>query len=98
MKEFEKKTVEFVDEFLAEYKNEEVFEFLNQRILAELKEETGISTSYKPFRNFFDFAIAASIIFSFIFGIFLSNLTLTQNKDNIQIGEESLYSYFAEEK
>ncbi len=94
MKEFEKKTAEFVDEFLAKYKNEEVSEFLNKRILAEV--ETDVVISYKPFHRFIDFAIAASIIFSFLSGILLSNLTFAQKNENIQIGEESLYSYFAE--
>ncbi|MBT3168285.1 MAG: hypothetical protein HN952_07010 [Candidatus Cloacimonetes bacterium] len=94
MREFKDKTEDFVDNFLAKYEHEEVTGFLNQRILAEIEAE--VVVKYIPFRRFFDFAIAASVIFSFLSGIFLSNLTLVQSDNNFQIGEESLYTYFVE--
>ena len=84
-----------LNRFLSSYKEEEVPEYINQRIMATIK-----STTTHPQRAWFtrrvvSFSIAASVIISFVIGIFMSNQAFTQNNDSdLQFGEESLYSFF----
>ncbi|MCD4817259.1 MAG: hypothetical protein K8S23_01035 [Candidatus Cloacimonetes bacterium] len=77
--------------FFENYTDVEVPEYLNQRILSK------INSSVSKFKkNIINFAVAASIAFAFFSGLFASNQTFTQNRENteqIAFGTESFYSY-----
>lgn len=81
-----------VDNFLRNYKEEDVPEELNQRILAKIR------TTHKRshFISWFErSAVAASIIFALYFGFTSAgNAYDTSNTDIAYPGESSLYSYF----
>ncbi|MDP8201233.1 MAG: zf-HC2 domain-containing protein [Candidatus Tenebribacter burtonii] len=80
-----------VENFLMQYTDEEVPTGLNEKIL------NSVSRSYvNPFkRKVVSFSIAASIIVSFVTGIFLSDITFTQETESdFDFGQNTLYSYF----
>ena len=84
-----------INQFLSSYKNNEVPEYLNQRILASVRE-----ISLEKNRGFLNkyvlkFSIAASVLFSFYSGILLSDLAFSsQQNSELEFGQETLYSYF----
>ena len=81
--------------FLSSYKEEEVPEYINQRILTAVE-----STSIHPQRAWLtrrvvSFSIAASVLISFATGVFLSNQAFAQNNDSdLQFGQETLFSMY----
>lgn len=86
-----------LNSFLNKYEEQEVPEYLNQRILATVREmET------KPFwlgRRIVSFSIAASIAISFLTGILLADVTFreTYSDDSSPVfsfGQESLYGFY----
>ena len=84
-----------INQFLSLYKNTEVPEYLNQRILASVRaislEKNGGSFS----KYVFKFSIAASVLFSFYSGILLSDIAFSsQQNSELEFGQETLYSYF----
>lgn len=80
-----------LDNFLMQYTDEEVPAGLNQKILNSVS----ISKANPFKRKVISFSIAASVIFSFVTGILLSDLTFTQETDSdFAFGQNSLYSYF----
>ncbi len=88
-----------LNRFLSSYKEEEVPEYINQRILAAIE-----STSVHPQRAWLtrrvvSFSIAASVLISFAAGVFLSNQAFAQNNDSdLQFGQETLFSMYYEEE
>ena len=84
-----------LNRFLSSYKEEEVPEYINQRILAAVG-----STSVHPQRAWLtrrvvSFSIAASVLISFAAGVFLSNQAFAQNNDSdLQFGQETLFSMY----
>ena len=84
-----------INQFLSSYKNNEVPEYLNQRILASVRD-----ISLEKNRGFlgkyvFKFSIAASVLFSFYSGILLSDIAFSsQQNSELEFGQETLYSYF----
>ena len=84
-----------LNKILSSYEEEEVPEYINQRILAAVE-----STSVHPQKVWFtrkvvSFSVAATVIISFAAGVLISNQAFTQNNDlDLQFGEESLYSFF----
>ena len=84
-----------INQFLSSYKNNEVPEYLNQRILASVRE-----ISLEKNRGFlnkyiFKFSIAASVLFSFYSGILLGDIAFSAKQNSeLEFGEETLYSYF----
>ena len=84
-----------INDFLSNYKEEEVNEYMNQRILGTVKTLPEKSTWDLLTRRVVNFSIAASVIISFTVGIILSNnLFANNNETNIEFGQESLYSFF----
>ena len=80
-----------LDNFLMQYTDEEVPIRLNEKIL------NSVSRSHvNPFkRKVISFSIAASVIFSFVTGVLMSDLTFTQETDSdFDFGQNTLYSYF----
>jgi len=86
-----------LNRFLSSYKEEEVPEYINQRILTAIE-----SSSVHPqiawlTRRVVSFSIAASVLISFAAGVFLSNQAFAQNKDSdLQFGQETLFSMYYE--
>ncbi len=86
-----------LNRFLSSYKEEEVPEYINQRILSAIE-----SSSIHPqiawlTRRVVSFSIAASVLISFATGVFLSNQAFAQNNDSdLQFGQEILFSMYYE--
>lgn len=86
-----------LNRFLSSYKEEEVPEYINQRIMATIE-----STAIHPQRAWFtrrvvSFSIAASVLISFAAGVFISNQAFAQNNDSdLQFGQETLFSMYYE--
>lgn len=84
-----------INDFLFNYKEEEVNEYINQRILGTVKTLPEKRTWGLLARRVVNYSIAASVIISFTVGIILSNnLFANNNETNIEFGQESLYSFF----
>jgi hypothetical protein len=83
--------------FLSSYEEEEVPEYINQRILTTIE-----STAIHPQRVWFtrrvvNFSIAASVLISFAAGVFMSNQAFAQNNDSdLEFGQETLFSMYYE--
>ena len=86
-----------LNRFLSSYKEKEVPEYINQRIMATIE-----STATHPQRTWFtrrvvSFSIAASVLISFAAGVFISNQAFAQNNDSdLQFGQETLFSMYYE--
>lgn len=84
-----------INQFLSSYNNNEVPEYLNQRILASVRE-----ISLEKNRGFLEkyvlkFSIAASVLLSLYSGILLSDIAFSaQQNSDLEFGQETLYSYF----
>ncbi|MCF7792893.1 MAG: zf-HC2 domain-containing protein [Candidatus Cloacimonetes bacterium] len=91
--------------FLDKYEEEEVPEYLNQRILATVQE---METKHYWFgKRIVSFSIAASMAISFLIGILLADVTYqksfpdnstTASSSVFNFGEETLYSFFEGEE
>ena len=84
-----------INHFLSSYKNSEVPEYLNQRILASVR-EISLEKNEGSFSKYvFKFSIAASVLFSIYSGILLSDIAFSSQQNNeLEFGQETLYSYF----
>lgn len=90
-----------LNSFLDKYEAEEVPEYLNQRILATVRE---METKYSWFgKRIISFSIAASMAISFLTGILLADITYqksfsdtstTSTSSVLSFGEETLYSFY----
>lgn len=90
-----------INSFLNEFEPEEVPEYLNQRILATVREkETRVSWFG---RRITTFSLAASLAVSFLTGIYLADLTYQKSVSDVSsttsssvfsFGEETLYSFY----
>ena len=84
-----------IDKYLSSYKDEEVPEDLNQKILASVKQISQKDSLKFLSHKFANLAIAASVALAFFAGLILSDLTFSSNKEfTYELGQESLYSYF----
>ncbi|MDO9576951.1 MAG: zf-HC2 domain-containing protein [Candidatus Cloacimonadales bacterium] len=88
-----------INSFLSLYQEEEVPEYLNQRILAAVRETEQEKVKFGFHRQLVQFSIAASVLISFVAGILMSDLAYTKayaetTTSNLELGQETLYSYF----
>ena len=84
-----------INQFLSSYKNSEAPEYLNQRILASVREISLDENKDFLSKYVFKFSIAASVMIAFSSGILLSNLAFSSQQNNeLEFGQETLYSYF----
>lgn len=84
-----------INSFLEDYQQEEVPEYINQRILSETDNMNLLQKRSQIKQRIISFSVAASVIVSFATGVLLSNLTFTQDtSNNFALGESTLYSYF----
>jgi anti-sigma factor RsiW len=88
-----------INSFLSSYQEEQVPEYLNQRILATVRQmETTRQHSWLG-RRVVSFSIAASVAISFFTGILLADLTYQKSysdtsTSSLSFGEETLYSFY----
>ena len=84
-----------INQFLSLYKNTEVPEYLNQRILASVREISLEKNGGSFSKYVFKFSIAASVLFSLFSGILLSDIAFSSQQNSyLEFGQETLYSYF----
>ena len=84
-----------INSFLSSYQEEEVPEYLNEKILSVTSnKEVHPQRSWLK-RKVISFSVAASIIVSFATGVLLSDLTFNQETNSeFEFGQETLYSFF----
>ena len=84
-----------VNTFLSSYQEEEIPEYLNEKILTAIT-NTGLFPQRSWLkRKVLSFSVAASIIVSFATGVILSDLTFNQETTSeFEFGQETLYSFF----
>ena len=88
-----------VNSVLSLYQEAETPAYMNQRILAAIR-EYGQEKSYWGFsRQVVKFSIAASVLISFVAGILFSEIASTSNSagtaSELDLGQTTLYSYFS---
>ena len=88
-----------LNSFLNRYQEETVPEYLNQRILASVKEKENEESHSWFHKNVIGFSVAASLVISFFTGIILSDLAYQKSHNNsstiaLNFGNETLYSYY----
>ena len=88
-----------INSYLSSYREEEVPEYLNQKILATVRETEQEKVKFGFSRQLVNFSIAASVLISFVAGIILSDLAYNKayadtSTSNLEFGQETLYSFF----
>jgi len=88
-----------VNSFLTSYQDEEVPEYLNQRILATVQDLEQVKVKFNFSRQIVKFSIAATVLISFAAGILLSNIAFSKaytetTTSELDFGQNTLYSYF----
>lgn len=90
-----------LNSFLNQYNEEEVPEYLNQRILATVREMESRQSWFG--KRIISFSIAASMAISFLTGILLADVTYQKSFSDtstiasssvFSFGEETLYSFY----
>ncbi len=87
-----------VTDLMQNYQDEEVPDYLTNRILTAVSSIS--ETRFVKKNKFIKYVAAASIAASFIFGLLFSSLTFQNNSDSLSeysLGQESLYSYYVTE-
>ncbi len=86
-----------LSEFLSQYKDEDVPEKINQRILDAVKTLSERNFFYRLPGKVIKLSIAASVVLAFLSGIVLSNIAFTSaNGSTIEFGQETLFSMYYE--
>ena len=88
-----------INSFLTSYQEEEVPEYLNQRILDAVREAEQGKVKFSFTRQLVKFSIAATVILSFAAGILFSDLAFNKayadtSVNELDFGQNTLYSYF----
>jgi anti-sigma factor RsiW len=88
-----------INSFLSSYQEEEVPEYLNQRILATVQDLEQTKVKFGFPRQIVNFSVAASVFIAFAAGIFLSDIAFNKayadtTTSELDFGQNSLYSYF----
>ena len=88
-----------INSFLTSYQEEEVSEYLNQRILAAVRETDQKKVQFSFSRQIVKFSIAATVILSFVAGILFSDIAFNKayadtSVSELDFGQNTLYSYF----
>lgn len=88
-----------INSFLSTFREVEVPEYLNQRILAHVREAEQNKFQLGFSRHLVKFSIAASVLISFAAGVLLSDLAVNKAdagsaKSALDLGQTTLYSYF----
>ena len=87
--------INMINDHLNEFPVEEVPEYLNQKILANIPEAQEKAFSLKNAFRSPRWALAAGICAAFLIGAYLSNYTFsTSEQYSYDLGEETLYSFF----
>lgn len=88
-----------INSFLTSYQEEEVPEYLNQRILATVQDSEETKAKFNFSRQIVNFSIAASVFIAFAAGILFSDLAFNKayadtTTSELNFGQNTLYSYF----
>ena len=93
-----------INTFLSDYKNEDVPETLNEKVLSSVMEHPINMRKTIFLRRVSRLSIAASILLSLFSGIFLSNITFSNNttlyaeNTEIEFAQDSFYDYLQVEE